>query len=236
MPVVYKIIGGDGREYGPATLEEIRGWCEDGRVGGGTPVWRDDELRWQPARNREELRWDLPQPPPIPQTAPSLPTASVVPSNVAPLSAGFAIRLAAGIYDLVIIQVLFSVLTSPWSEKLSAMNELMVKEINSGHPDWQRFLPVWLTTTSILLLTMLVYSVGFNLTQGATPGKRVLGLRVVKSDGTPLDWQSALLRFFAQCLSAVTFGFGFLLILLNPEDKALHDLIVGTRVISIRRA
>ena len=60
MPVVYKIIGGDGREYGPATLEEIRGWCEDGRVGGGTPVWRDDELRWQPARNREELRWDLP--------------------------------------------------------------------------------------------------------------------------------------------------------------------------------
>jgi len=235
MPVAYKIIGGDGREYGPATLEEIRVWCEDGRVGGGTPVWRDDELRWQPARNREELRWDLPPPPSAPQATAAESIPLTTPVAAKPLSAGFAIRLAAGIYDLVIIQVLFSVMTSPWSEKLSEMNELMVKEINSGHPDWQRFLPVWLTTTSILLLTTLIYSVGFNLAQGATPGKRVLGLRVVKSDGSPLDWQAAFLRFFAECLSAVTFGFGFFLILLTPGDKALHDILVGTRVISIRR-
>jgi hypothetical protein len=42
MQAEYKIIGGDGVEYGPATLEELKSWIRDGRVAGMTKVWRND--------------------------------------------------------------------------------------------------------------------------------------------------------------------------------------------------
>ena len=42
MDTEYKIIGGDGAEYGPASLDELKIWIGDGRVAGSTQVWRND--------------------------------------------------------------------------------------------------------------------------------------------------------------------------------------------------
>ncbi len=229
MSVAYKIIGGDGREYGPVSLEEIRSWCEDGRVGVSTPVWREDELRWQPARNREELRWDLPKSPP--EVAPPAPR----PAPTAPASAGFAIRLAAAVYDLLIVQALISIITSPWSDKMSELNNVLVAQSKAVNPDLQVFFHAWLILAAIFVPVTLLYSVVFTVLQGATPGKRVLGLRVTRSDGSPLTWNAALLRYGAQWVSMIPFGFGFLLILVTRDDLALHDYLAKTRVIWIRR-
>lgn len=111
MAADYKIIGGDGREYGPATLEEVRQWCADGRVAPGTPVWRSDEERWLVAAAREELRWDLPQP-----VAPP----PVIEAGPAPFRrAGFLPRLAAFMFDWVIVLCLINFLTLPWSRDRS---------------------------------------------------------------------------------------------------------------------
>jgi hypothetical protein len=49
MDLSYKIIGGDGREYGPVSLDELKAWVVDGRVGGPTQVWRSDSAAWSPA-------------------------------------------------------------------------------------------------------------------------------------------------------------------------------------------
>jgi uncharacterized RDD family membrane protein YckC len=233
MSVAYKIIGGDGREYGPVSLEEIRSWCEDGRVGVSTPVWRDDELRWQPARDREELRWDLPKPPP--EASPSTPVAARPPTPATPASAGFAIRLAAAVYDLLIVHALISLVTSPWSDKMNELNTILVEQSKAANPDLQVFFHAWLILAAIFLPITLLYSVVFTVTQGATPGKRVLGLRVTQNDGSPLTWNGALLRYCAQWLSVIPFGFGFLLILVTRDDLALHDYLAKTRVIWIRR-
>jgi uncharacterized RDD family membrane protein YckC len=233
MSVAYKIIGGDGREYGPVNLEEIRGWCEEGRVGVNTPVWRDDELRWQPARSREELRWDLPAPPP--EAPAPTPTAAPRPSPSTLPSAGFAIRLAAAAYDLLIIHALISLITSPWSDKMVQLNNVMMEQSKSANPDLQVFFHAWLILAGIFVPVTLLYSVLFTVTQGATPGKRVLGLRVTRSDGTPITWNGALLRYAAQWLSVIPFGFGFALILVTRGDLALHDYLAKTRVVWMRR-
>jgi len=46
MNAVYKIIGEDGKEYGPATHEQIRQWIVEGRVESRTPVFVAGAKDW----------------------------------------------------------------------------------------------------------------------------------------------------------------------------------------------
>ena len=66
---------------------------------------------------------------------------------------------------------------------------------------------------------------------GRTFGMAVAGLRVVRADGSRLDARHAVLRVLAFPLSFVVLGIGFLLILLNRDRRALHDLIAKTAVV-----
>ena len=63
METTYKILGGDGKEYGPATLEQMLAWIRDGRVNAGTQVSRSDRSGWVSAREFPELQLSAPPPP-----------------------------------------------------------------------------------------------------------------------------------------------------------------------------
>lgn len=232
MAADYKIIGGDGREYGPATLEEMRLWCEEGRVFHGTPVWRSDEGRWQPAGNWDELKWDLPAPPaeaePVEKSPPQDPE---VPQHS---PAGFWIRCAAFAIDWLILVSLISIVTLPWSEPLAGMQAEVLAQMKSATPDYAVVLRIWLISLAINLPIGFLYVTGFNGSRGATPGKQLLGLRVVREDGSRLGYGRAFLRRAAELVTAMTFGAGYLMIAFHPEKRALHDLIAGTRVIRVR--
>jgi len=45
---MFKMIGGDGREYGPATVEELSVWILDHRANGQTMVQVEGSSEWQP--------------------------------------------------------------------------------------------------------------------------------------------------------------------------------------------
>lgn len=64
----------------------------------------------------------------------------------------------------------------------------------------------------------------------ATPGKRLLGLRVDTLAGSRLSLARALGRHLAGAASWLTLNIGHLLVALRPDRRALHDLIAGTRV------
>ncbi len=69
------------------------------------------------------------------------------------------------------------------------------------------------------------------LIAGRTPGKGIIGLRVVNADGSPLAPRRALWRTLAYPLSALFGGLGFALLLVQREHRALHDLIARTAVV-----
>lgn len=46
MNATYKIIGDDGKQYGPVTAEQIRQWVAEGRVESRTPVFVDGAKDW----------------------------------------------------------------------------------------------------------------------------------------------------------------------------------------------
>jgi hypothetical protein len=55
MELTYKILGGDGNQYGPVTAEQFRAWVQEGRVGGDTQVLRSDAPTWVAAAMLPEL-------------------------------------------------------------------------------------------------------------------------------------------------------------------------------------
>jgi len=45
---MYKIIGADGREYGPATAGQLRQWIAEGRANAQTPTLAPGAPEWKP--------------------------------------------------------------------------------------------------------------------------------------------------------------------------------------------
>jgi uncharacterized RDD family membrane protein YckC len=71
------------------------------------------------------------------------------------------------------------------------------------------------------------------LHQGRTPGKQIMGLRVVHDDGTPVGWSASLLRNLLRFVDMLPFGYsvGAFACLQHPLFKRLGDLAAGTLVI-----
>jgi uncharacterized RDD family membrane protein YckC len=59
----------------------------------------------------------------------------------------------------------------------------------------------------------------------------VLGVRAVQADGRDLGPRRAVLRVLAFPLSFLLLGFGFVLIVLRRDRRALHDLIARSAVV-----
>lgn len=87
----------------------------------------------------------------------------------------------------------------------------------------------------VLNLLMIPIAIAYGVVPpvmwGGTPGKLLLGLRIVKPDGSPIGYKESVIRWLATALSGLILGIGYLMIAWDPERRALHDRIAGTRVI-----
>ena len=85
------------------------------------------------------------------------------------------------------------------------------------------------------LAFILLYRVCFEASsmQG-TPGKHFVGLKIVTADGDQISPFRALVRNIVRYPSIIiTFGYGFLIVLLPGRKRALHDMISGTMVVKV---
>lgn len=69
---------------------------------------------------------------------------------------------------------------------------------------------------------------------GATIGKALMGLRVVRKDGQRLGVIGAFARTVGYAIGMPLCNWGFLVALVHPESRALHDLLSGSVVIEPR--
>jgi len=61
---MYKIIGGDQKEYGPETAEQIRQWIAEGRANGQTLAKAEGSAEWKPLSAHLEFAGLFPKSPP----------------------------------------------------------------------------------------------------------------------------------------------------------------------------
>jgi len=89
-------------------------------------------------------------------------------------------------------------------------------------------------TLLLVFLAEWFYPVLFEvLADGATPGKRALGLRVVHADGTPVGWPASILRSLVSFADFLPFGYvgGFLAAVASPHGQRLGDRAADTVVV-----
>lgn len=212
METTYKIIGGDGAEYGPVGLDELKRWVLDGRVGTGTQVWRSDVGRWAPASGYSELRSELRQ------------VSDVLAESIEQQpSVGFWARLGAYLIDIMVVQGIFiAIWGAPPSTPVTP----------SGFPDFEAMARDLAPRITYEMLIIIGYNVLLNGQFGATLGKFAVGARIVNTDGSPIGFGKALLRWLAMIVTNITLGIGFLIVAFRRDKRALHDLIAGTKVVS----
>jgi len=90
-----------------------------------------------------------------------------------------------------------------------------------------------LATIALFLVTwwyMVLFEV---LNQGRSPGKQLLGLRVVHDDGTPIGWPASITRNLLRFVDLLPFAYtlGIISCLSNRAFKRLGDIAAGTLVV-----
>lgn len=76
----------------------------------------------------------------------------------------------------------------------------------------------------------VIFWVNFN---GATPGKKALGIKVIMENGKPITYPVALIRWFAYFISMIPFGLGFFWAGWDKKKQAWHDKLAETVVIKV---
>jgi uncharacterized RDD family membrane protein YckC len=77
----------------------------------------------------------------------------------------------------------------------------------------------------------IAYETYFVGRHGATLGKMVCGLRVVRSDGERVSYGRAFGRYWACQVSSIILAIGYIMAAFDSQKRALHDRMCDTRVV-----
>jgi uncharacterized RDD family membrane protein YckC len=136
--------------------------------------------------------------------------------------AGFVSRLFAFVIDIFIMVVVITLIT--WLITFLSLSIPFETLLDEG-------------TLSIILTAVLTtgvsigYPVLFWTLTGQTPGKMLMGLRVVTTDGDYLSLGQSVLRYFGYFIAALPLYLGFFWILVDDHRRGWQDKIAGTCVV-----
>jgi uncharacterized RDD family membrane protein YckC len=86
------------------------------------------------------------------------------------------------------------------------------------------------------LVAGIAYQVYFWTSSGQTPGKMVMGLKVVSAEtGGLLDTGGAAIRYVGYIVSGIAIYLGFLWVIWDPKHEGWHDKIARTKVIKVAK-
>jgi uncharacterized RDD family membrane protein YckC len=89
----------------------------------------------------------------------------------------------------------------------------------------------WATAFFTSATFLFVYLVFFWTVIGKTPGKMILGLRVVQSDSETVPFKAAVVRAFGYYVSLIALGMGFFWVLIDEQRRGWHDKMAHTYVL-----
>lgn len=136
--------------------------------------------------------------------------------------AGFVSRFIAYLVDVIILGIIGRIVAIPFGTSYSYGYNM---EYNTGFD----LNPVGSILTAIIALAYVVY---FEGGKGATPGKMLMKLKVIGTDGRmPIGYGTAVIRWIGKIISAVVLLLGFIWILFDKEKQGWHDKIANTFVV-----
>ena len=152
--------------------------------------------------------------------APPSASLAVVREGLRGKYAGFASRFTAFAVDVIVSLGVFMLALAAIS---FAARVLTGKDISWNNGD------IWVVIAyAVWAFIYFGYSWAAS---GRTAGMALVGVRVVRDDGTDASARQAIVRALTLPLSFLFLGLGLVGILLGDRRRALHDVIAGTAVI-----
>jgi uncharacterized RDD family membrane protein YckC len=251
----------DDQRLGPVSHEEFEQLVQSGKVTAHSLIWRKGMDQWKTlgeVQVRDPALFSAP--PPLPGAAEraemnseadadQAPPARLAPrlepgedSATAPevlVHAGFWRRAGAHLVDLALWWVVWQIFAGILGA-LYFPEAVAIAEKGPGYQARPEEIMVLLRFFGVVLLTgviwAIIYDAVFILRFGATPGKLLFGLRLVKADGKPLGFAHVAGRCLAKGLAGLpTLCIGYLIVAFDDQKRGLHDFFARTRVIIKKR-
>jgi len=142
--------------------------------------------------------------------------------------AGIGSRFLAAIVDTLLIIILQIIVNLTLLFLIRGVFEDLFTTQNDG---W-----VWLIAVFGLVAFALLwgYYIFFEMAwNGQSPGKRWAGLRVIRTDGTPITLTEAIIRNLVRLIDFLPayYGVGVVTMFINEQSRRLGDLAAGTLVV-----
>lgn len=131
--------------------------------------------------------------------------------------AGFWIRVLASIIDSIIMLII----TGPLLYAFYGTEAFLSEELVQG-------------TAHVIIsyIFPLVFTITLWVTYGGTPGKRMLGLKVIDQiTGENLSVGKSLIRYIGYLVSTIILMIGFIMVAFTQKKQGLHDLMAGSIVV-----
>jgi uncharacterized RDD family membrane protein YckC len=97
-----------------------------------------------------------------------------------------------------------------------------------GSPEDPSILPIM-----ILSLVGIAYFIVLEKVKGQTVGKMVMSLKVVKKDGSAMDWQASVIRNLLRIVDGqFAYLLGAIIIMVSKSKQRLGDMAASTIVVS----
>jgi uncharacterized RDD family membrane protein YckC len=230
-------IGKDGKQLGPFSEEQVRAKLASGEVGHGDLGWHEGMSEWKPLSSLLASS----SPPHFTPSSFSTPSPEFNQGRVAeapefvPVLAGRGSRLGAVLLDQLFILVLLLPglwqLFQPFMEDIQAGRTITPEELVS------QITPV-LPLLIIPILAFAIVQIVLLVKHGQTVGKKLLGVRIVKLDGSNPGFVSVIIMrgILPGIIGGIPmvgpfFSLINVLLIFREDRRCIHDLMAGTIVV-----
>lgn len=223
---MFTIIGGDGREYGPVSADQIRAWIAAGRANLDTQARAAGSTEWRRLGDYPEIVTPANEPP----------TIGIDDTQLADLGS----RLGAAVID----RVCAMIVALPGVLLLGApFLNAVVEASRGGQLDLEDIDTARVALGGLVLgagvLALTIVQIWLLSTRGQSIGKRIIGIRIVlaRDGGHPGFVHAWALRNLVPGIISFVPWLGMLFVLVDilfifgPERRCVHDYIAGTKVV-----
>lgn len=133
--------------------------------------------------------------------------------------AGFWARLVAYIIDAIIVGIVAGVIQA-----------ILITPASAPDAGGGAFL-LLIVGYILTFVWGFAYYVYFWTRSGQTPGKKIMGLKVITVNGDKLTTGKAIVRVIGYAISSIIIYLGFLWSIWDKNKQTWHDMIAGTYVV-----
>lgn len=247
----------DGTEQiGPVTASEIRALLDEGRIHADTLVWQPGMTDWTPVAQIDPSAFDAhegadePALPPFADIGPDVCSVCKRPFSEESLlryqdmqicpeckpvffqrlreSGDPSLLTLGGFFQRALAKIIDSIILS-----LPIFGYIFYLAMAPG-TDFENifvYTPFDIFFNLFYYVFNGAYTIFFLGRFGATPGKMVMGLKVVRADGNAITYGRATGRFFGEVVSGFICYLGYFIAAFDEQRRTLHDHMCDTRVI-----